>query len=501
MASGIKKLAGQTVIYGLGTIVPRFINYFITPLLTYSFAPAEYGINSELFAYISFLNVIFTYGMETTFFNFNSKLNNKDEVYNTALVSLLSSTVIFSLLLILLSPLIAEGLSTPNALYSNQIIIWSVLIIASDALTVIPFAKLRSENKALKFTLLKFINIILVAGLTIFFIGFCKKAYDKGEQNFLASIYNPEIGIGYYFLATLIANVFNVILLSREIFSIRFKLDKTLLKEMLRYTWPLIILGLAGMVNDTLDRILLKKLMIDKAEAQIAQGIYGACYKIAILMAIFTQAFRYAAEPFFFSQAKEKDSNKSYALIMKYYVIFCWFIFLGTIMNMDWIKYFIPEDYRGGLKVVPILLISYLCLGVVYNLGMGYKLSGQTKFGAVISIAGAIITIVLNVILIPSYSYVGCAWATFASYVGMMILSYFLGRKFYPVKYNIRAIGVYSLVALGFYFISRIYAETASVALRLILNNLLVILFACMVYKLEISSLKKLRSNATNTNS
>ena len=280
-------------------------------------------------------------------------------------------------------------------------IVWSILIIASDAITVIPFARLRIENKALKFSILKLINVVINVGVTIFFITVCRKAYENNEQNFFSALYNPEIGIGYYFLATLIANVFNVIILSKDIFAIQFSLNVQLLKEMLRYSWPLIILGLAGMVNDTLDRIILKELLPDKSEAQIAQGIYGACYKIAILMAIFTQAFRYAAEPFFFGKAKEKDSHKSYALIMKYYIIFCLFIFLGTMMNIDWIKYFIHEDYRSGLKVVPILLISYLCLGVVYNLGMGYKLSGQTRFGAIVSIIGAIITIVLNVIFVP----------------------------------------------------------------------------------------------------
>lgn len=498
MASGIKKLAGQTVIYGFGTIFPRFLNYLLTPILTRAFLPEEYGINSELFAYISFLNIIFTYGMETTFFNFNSKLENKQEVYSTALISLICSSVVLSLLLFLFSSVIAGALSTPNAVYPIKFITWSILIIAVDAIAAIPFAKLRAENKAIKFSLLKLFNVIINFGLTVFFVVYCKKAYDSQAQNFFSSMYDPQIGIGYVFLATLIANVLTVLLLSKEIFSIQLNLNTELLKEMLRYTWPLIILGLAGMVNETLDRIILKKLMIDKSEAQIAQGIYGACYKIAILMTIFIQAFRFAAEPFFFGKSKEKDSKKSYALIMKYFIIFCLFLFLGTILNLDWIKYLVDEPYWSGLKVVPILLLANLCLGIVYNLSIWYKLSSQTKFGAIIAISGAVITIVINVIFVPKFSYMACAWATLAAYGGMMILSYILGQKHFPIKYNIRAISVYTILALGFYALSFTYSSMDSFVGRVSLNNLLVILFAFIVYKLEVGTIKKLRAHAAS---
>lgn len=486
------------MIYGFGTIFPRFLNYLLTPILTRAFLPEEYGINSELFAYISFLNIIFTYGMETTFFNFNSKLENKQEVYSTALISLITSSVFLSLLLFLFSSMIADALSTPNAVYPIKFITWSILIIAVDAIAAIPFAKLRAENKAIKFSLLKLFNVIINFGLTVFFVVYCKNAYDGQEQNFFSTLYDPQIGIGYVFLATLIANVLTVLLLSKEIFSIQLNLNTELLKEMLRYTWPLIILGLAGMVNETLDRIILKKLMIDKSEAQIAQGIYGACYKIAILMTIFIQAFRFAAEPFFFGKAKEKDSKKSYALIMKYFIIFCLFLFLGTILNLDWIKYLVDEPYWSGLKVVPILLLANLCLGIVYNLSIWYKLSSQTKYGAIIAISGAVITIVINVVFVPQYSYMACAWATLAAYGGMMILSYILGQKYYPIKYNLRAITVYTILALGFYFLSFTYSSVDSIVVRIILNNLLVILFAGIVYKLEVGTIKKLRANAAS---
>ena len=500
MASGIKKLAGQTVIYGLGTIVPRFLNYLLTPLLTYGFTAAEYGINSELYAYISFLNVIFTYGMETTFFNFSSKLENKEEVYNTALISLILSSVFFSLLFLIFAGSIADGLSTPNSIYLPQFIIWSVLIVASDAITAIPFAKLRLENKALKFSVLKLSNVIINFGLTIFFLKVCKSSYNNGETNFMSSLYNPEIGIGYAFLANLLANCFTLILLSKQFAGLKFSLNIELLKKMLLYAWPLIILGFAGMINETLDRIILKKLIVDKSEAQIAQGVYGACYKIAILMTIFIQAFRFAAEPFFFNKAKEKDSTKSYALVMKYFVIFCLFLFLATSLNLDWIKLFIGPNFRSGLNVVPILLMANLCLGVVYNLAIWYKLNGQTKYGAIIAIVGAIITIVVNVIFVPHYSYVASAWATLAAYSGMMVLSYVLGQKYFPIKYNIKAITVYTLIALGFYFISLTYNGMENVILKVILNNLFVAFFVFILYKLEFSNIKKLTKNVSTPN-
>jgi O-antigen/teichoic acid export membrane protein len=487
-------------VYGLGTILPRFLNYFLTPVLTRAFMPAEYGIHSELYAYISFLNIIFAYGMETTFFSFNSRLENKDTVFRTAFFTIASSTLLLSLLLFSLSSWISEALSTENAQYSFTIISWCIGILATDALMAIPFARLRAQNKALQFSMMKLANVVINFGLTLFFIKVCKPAYDQHEDNFYASLYNSLTGIGFCFLANLLANIFSLLLLSGQFARLRFHIDLNLLKEMLRYTWPLLILGFAGMINETLDRIILKKLMVDKAEAQIAQGIYGACYKIAILMTIFIQAFRFAAEPFFFSRAKEKDSKKTYALVMKYFVIFCLILFLATILNLDWIKFLIAEPYWEGLKVVPILLLANLCLGVVYNLSIWYKLSSQTKFGAIISITGAVVTVVINVLFVPAFSYLACAWATLAAYGSMMILSYVLGQKYFPVRYNLRAIAVY--VALGFvlYLVSKLFDSIPYTVVRIFMNNLLILGFVWIVYKLEINNLKNLTNNVSAEN-
>lgn len=494
MSNPLKKLAGQTAIYGLGTILPKFLNYFLTPVLVYAFAPAEYGINGKLFAYISFLNIIFTFGMETTFFNFYTKKENKDEVYNTALLVLLTSSLLLGSIIVLFAPTIAESLSTPHVTYLPEFITWSVLIIVSDTIMAIPFAKLRSDNHPLKFSALKIINVTINAGLTVFFVMICKPAYEHNETNFFATIYNPQIGIGYCFLSMLIANGITLLFIGKQFASLRFNVNKELLQEMLKYTWPLIILGLAGMVNETLDRIILTELMVDKDAAQIAIGVYSACYKIAILMTIFIQAFRFAAEPFFFNQAADKNSKKVYALVMKYFVIFCAFLFLGTMMNMQWIKYFVAEAYREGLNVVPILLMANLCLGIVYNLSIWYKLSGRTGFGAVIAIIGAVVTIVLNVLFIPQFGYTACAWATLAAYGSMMVVSYFLGQKYFPVKYNLRAIFVYVSLSLGFYALSFSYQSLDNAILKLILNNLFVILFAWLFYKLEFSNLKNVKN-------
>ena len=499
MSNPLKKLAGQTAIYGLGTVMPRILNYLLTPILTYEFSAAEFGINSELYAYISFLNVIFTYGMETAFFNFNSKLENKQDVFNTSFWSLLISSTVFSGLLLLFTSNIANELSTPNAVYLPQFIVWSILIIATDAIAIIPFAKLRTEGKALKFSLLKLTNIIINFGLTIFFLKICKSSYDLCEVNSYAALYNPQIGIGYVFLSILIANVITLILLGNQLIGIKFSINLQLLKKMLSYAWPLIILGLAAMINDTLDKIIIKKLMLDKSEAQIAQGIYGACNKIAVLMSIFIQSFRFASEPFFFGKAKEKDSKQTYAIVMKYFIIFCLFLFLAMVMNLDWIQYILESHYREGLKVVPILLMAYLCLGVVYNQSIWYKLSGKTRFGAIIAITGAAITLVVNILFVPKYSYMACAWATLAAYGGMMLLSYILGQIYFPIKYNLKAISVYCFLAFSFYLISYLYSDIDNTALKLILNNLWLILFVWIIYKMEFSTLKKLNSYGSNS--
>ncbi len=342
MSNPLKKLAGQTVIYGLGTILPRFLNFLLTPLLTYIFTrPVDFGVNSEIYSYIAFMNVIFTYGMETAFFNFSSKKEDKNSVYNTALTSLIISSISFAVILLLFAQPIANWLDYPDKL---KYIYWTIAILATDAVMAIPFARLRINNQAKTFALLKALNVFVNVGLHVFFFVFCKNAYETNEPGTLASFYDPEIGIGYSFLSGVIANFVSLIFLAPQFKMFRFAFNKELWKEMFLYAWPLLILGLAGMVNEVFDRLIIKQLM-PGYEGQYAQGIYGACYKIAMLMTMFRLAFSYAAEPFFFNSAKDKDSKKIYAFVMKAFVIFCAFIFLVTMMNLPILKRMIAPTY------------------------------------------------------------------------------------------------------------------------------------------------------------
>lgn len=427
--------------------------------------------------------------METAFFNFVSKSDNRDRVYSTALISLLVSTVGLSLLLILFSGQLADLIKEPG---HSDFVIWCVLIIATDTITAIPFARLRLTNSAKRFAVIKFVNMFVNLSVSVFYFIICKRAFEHGDDSFFAGLYNPEVGIGYAFLAQLIANLVSIALLANQFKGFDYVFDKELWRKMFVYALPLLVLGLAGMINETFDRLILKILLPENI-ADNDVGIYSNCYKIAMLMAIFTQAFKYAAEPFFFNNAKDKNSEKLNAIVMKYYVLFCLFLFLGTMMNLPWLQKALSENYRSGLGVVPILLLANLCLGIYWNLSIWYKLTGQTKFGAYITIIGALITLTISFLFIPKYSYMACAWATFASYSTMMVISYLIGKKYYPIKYNLRSIFVFTFLALGFYFISTLYSEMENIYIKLILNNILLGLFAFIFYKLEFDNLKKLK--------
>lgn len=490
MSNPLKKLASQTAIYGLGSILPRVITFLYSFLLTYIFKqPSELSANTEFYAYISFLNILFTYGMETAFFHFSTKTEEKDRVYSTALLSVFGSSMVLSLLFIIFSNPIAKIIKEPEHV---NYIIWCVLIVATDAMMAVPFARLRLNNQAKKFGALKLLNVFVFILICIFYFNICKPAYYNESTSTFAKFYNPEIGVGYMFLAGLLANGVSLLFLSQEFIKVTYVFDKELWKKMLQYALPLLILGFAGMINETFDRFILKYLLPEEI-AKTELGIYGQCYRIAMFMTIFTTAFKYAAEPFFFSHAKHQDSKKLNAMVMKYYVLFCLFLFLGTMMNLPWLQYVVSEKFRIGLDVVPILLLANLCVGVYWNLSIWFKLTGQTKFGAAITILGAVITLVINFIGIPKFGYMACAWATLASYSVMMITSYLLGQKYYPIKYNLRSISVFTFLALGFYFISTLYSEIGNTALKLIFNNILLGLFAFIFYKLEFDNLKKLK--------
>lgn len=490
MSNPLKKLASQTAIYGLGNVLPRIITYVFSLVLTYIFKePSILAPNAEFFAYISFVNIIFTYGLETAFFNFSRQTEDKNRVYSTVLISIMLSTVFLTLLIIALSSHIAGWIQYPE---NRNFVIWCILIVATDALMAIPFARLRLQNKATRFATIKLINVVANIFISVFYFIFCKNAFAENPLSFFGSFYNPTIGVGYAFLASLYANLICLAVLYKEFLGFKYIFDKELWKKMMRYAWPLIILGLAGMTNETFDRIILKYLL-PKDVGLYQLGVYSSCYKIAMFMTIFTTAFKYAAEPFFFNNADDKNSKKTIAVVMKYYVLFCLFIFLGTMMNLPWLKFAISKNYQVGLDVVPILLLANLCLGVYWNLSVWYKLTGKTTYGAVITIIGALITLLINFIGIPHFGFMACAWATFVSYAVMMIISYSLGQKHYPVNYNLRSMFVFSALAISLYGISLFYQNMENTTIKLFLNNSLLALFAWFFYKLEFDNLKKIK--------
>jgi len=479
----IRRLAGQTLIYGLSSIVGRFLNWLLVPVYTNIFMPAEYGVVTEIYAYVTFLMVVMTYGMETGFFRFAGSEKDINRVYSTSVFSLFTSSTLFIILLWIFSQPVANTLK-----YSGhpEYIIWLALIVALDAFTSIPFAKLRHQNRPVRFMALKFINIFTNIGANLFFLLLCPWLIKTHHLSFIEAIYSENIGVGYIFISNLIASLVTLIFLIPDILrnSALRSVDFRLLRQMLSYSLPLLIVGFAGMINETLDRILLKYLSPASVNAMEQVGIYGANYKLAILMTMFVQAFRYAAEPFFFSHAKEQNSKQIYADVLKYFVICCLLIFLGVMLYLDIVKYFIGKNYHEGLKIVPVLLFANLFLGIIYNLSFWYKLNNMTRYGAYITIFGAAVTLIANFILIPLLGYVGSAWATFICYFLMMIVSWYYGNKFYPVRYDMRSIGIYLAVSLGLYAVSML-ARTSMIVVNLLINTALMFVFVAFVLKRE----------------
>jgi O-antigen/teichoic acid export membrane protein len=417
--------------------------------------------------------------METGFFRFWEKENGNPKVYSTSLISLFFSTLFFTMVVILLRHPIAEMLNYQN---HPEYISWFAIIIGLDALTAIPFAYLRQKNKALRFATIRLINIAINILLNLFFLLLCPWLIKEGYALPLW-LYDPAIGIGYVFISNLIASFATWFML---IPSMRIPLvfDKALWKKMLAYSAPLLIAGLAGMVNETFDRAMLKYLLPDAATAQDQLGIYGANYKVAILMTLFVQTFRFAAEPFFFSQAKEKNASETFSKVMNYFIILGIFIFLGVMLYIDLVKYFIGEEYRSGLDVVPVLLMANLFLGIFINLSIWYKISKSTMYGAYLTFFGAAITILLNLWLIPIMGYMGSAWATLICYFAMMVVSYFWGQHHFPVNYNLLKAGIYFVAGIALYFLAE-WTRQDSLTITLCINTVYLIAYGILVILLE----------------
>ena len=461
MASNpIKQLFGQTAVYGVTTIVGRLLNYFLVPLYTYKLpSPADYGVVTEFYAYAVLLQILLTYGMETGFFRFSEKNYEHDTVFSTAFTSLITTSSIFVLSVFLFARPIASLMG-----YANHVeyVIYFAFILGLDAVSAIFFARLRRENKVWKFAFYKILNISLNIGFNLFFILLCPALYKHNPHNPLCFVYNPSIGVGYIFISNLIASTVTFLLFLPSIFRLKYKFDYRLWLSILAYSLPLLVTGLSGAINEVADRIMLKFLTVvppgtpDPHEYVMYQiGIYGANAKIAVIMMLFVQAFRYAAEPFFFSYARKNDVNQVLADVMKFYLIAALLIFLFVELYLDYLRYFISPKYFEGLKVVLPLLVSRMFVGVFFLLSFWYKLTDRTHYGMIIFLIGSLITIGMNYILIPRMGYMGCALTSMTTYIVMVIISYLWGRKYLPVKYDFASIGFYISVTAVLYLAYR----------------------------------------------
>ena len=474
----LKKLVGQTAIYGLSSIVGRLLNFLLVPLYTGIFAPEEYGVLSELMVVVAFAMVVLTYGFETAFFHFTNKENDSEKVLSTGFTSLLASSLLFLFIASNHSQNIANLLHVPE---HPNFINWLVWILVLDALTTLPFAKLRVCDRAWRFAFIRLTNITVNIGLNLFFYLLCPYLLKQEiALEIINGIYDPNVGIGYIFISNLIASSVMLILLSPEIFKLKLSFDFQIWKKMIKYGFPLLIGGLAYVTNEMVDRLLLEYLLpADTATAQV--GIYSACYKVAIFMSLFIQAFRYGAEPFFFAQAQKKDAKEQYEIVMRYFIAFTAFIFLSINVFIDIIKHFIQDEaYHAGLDVVPILLLANLFLGMYYNLSVWYKVSEKTRFGAYLSVAGAAITIGLNILLIPTMSYMGSAWATLICYASMCVMSYVFSRRHYPISYNWKYISFYMISALSLFYVWTLWHDD-----HFIMSSLFCIIYIFSVVVLE----------------
>jgi len=468
----IRKLAGQTVIYGFGTVVPRFLNYaLLTPFYTRILGLEQYGVVTELYAWMVLALVILTYGMETTYFRFAGKKAPAGEVYGTAIISLFTTSALFLLAVSLFITPVSGFLGYEQHPEYIKMFAW---IVAIDAFSAIPFAWLRNNNKPMVFSALKIINVLVTMVIAFFFLMIAPAMAEKGNT-WIYRIWNPDFQVGYVFVANLAGSAITLICLIPFIFRIKPVFDRKLLGRMLAYSWPLLVGGLAGSLNEVLDKILLRRL-IGGAEGLATVGLYGAGYKVGVLMSLFIQMYRFAAEPFFFEKAGSKDAKETYAVTMKYFVITALILFLGINLYPEAIRVLIGEDFRESLKVVPIISMGYLLLGIFINQSIWYKVDDKTIYGAWITLVGVAVTVAVNMIFVPLFGYIAAAWAHVACYLSMVIVSYFVGLKYYPIKYETSKIFLYIVLAVALLFVSMLL-EGENKFLNAALDTLLLLIF------------------------
>lgn len=482
----LKKLAGQTAIYGASSIIGRLLNYLLVPFYTAVFEPAQFGIMSVLASYSAFLLIIFTYGLETTFFRFSTKPDHsRTTVYGQIMTMILLSTLLMAGAIYVFSDSIANAIQFDGL---GHMVRWVALTLAVDGILSIPYAKLRLENRPVKFASVKLLNIFSNIGFNLLFLWVAPQTMAGEGFTFLDPLvrpwYDPSLGVAYIFISNFLSGVIQVPFFLKELAGFRVVWSNSLVRNILVYSIPIALMGLAGSVNDTFSRLMIKYL-VSEEEANYAAGVFGACYKLSIFMSLCTQAFRYAAEPFFFSNAAEKNSPELFSKVMKWFIIFGCIVFIGVSLNLSWIGLLLrQEEYREAIFIVPVLLMSYLFFGIYYNLSVWYKLTDKTYYGAYIAGVGAVVTIAGNLVLIPAMGYMGAAFATFVAFLLMVILSYFLGEKYYPVPYKVSNALFYLLIS-GAIVISMTGVKFDNFIIELVVKNLMVAAFLALVLFME----------------
>ena len=481
--ANLKSLAKETAIYGLSSIIGRFLNYLLVPLYTAKLSAASggYGVITNVYALTAFMLVLLTYGMETGFFRFANKPGlNPTRVYSTILISVFSTSLLFFLLIFGNLNSVAGFLDYAD--HPEYIGIMAA-VVALDAFQSIPFAWLRYQKKAIKFACLKLLFIVMSIGLNLLYFVLLPSLYESHPE-WVSHFYNPSVGVGYAFGINLVCTASITLFLWPELTGFRYVFDYRLWRQILSYSLPILILGLAGILNQTVDKIIFPFVYKGTEQAARAQlGIYGAASKIAMIMAMLIQAFRFAYEPFVFGKSTEKDNRDTYAMAMKYFIIFALMAFLAVMCYMDLLRYIIAPSYWEGLRVVPIVMLAEIFMGIYFNLSFWYKLTDKTHYGAWFSLAGCIVIVLINTLLVPQYGYMACAWAGVAGYGVCMLLSYFIGQQKYPIHYDLRSIGRYASLAAILYILSTLVPSGWNIFLRLGINTLWMGIFVVYTVK------------------
>lgn len=484
----MKSLAKDTAIYGLSSIVGRALNALLVPFYMYTFPnPGEYGKVSAIYGYTAFLGILLIYGMETGFFRFmNKESEDPRKVYSSILMSLGTTSILFLALCLLFVNPIASLINIPE---NPEYIIMMAIVIAIDAFMSIPFAYLRYKKRPIRFASIKLINIFLSIFFNLFFLLLCPKIYQSNPES-INWFYDPSLGIGYIFVSNLLATVLSSLLLIPEIIGFKYTYDKQLMKRIFTYSFPILILGIAGVINQTIAQLVYPFIFENPTEAFEQLGIYSACLKLTVIITMFTQAFRYAYEPFIFAQNKDKNNDEanrqSYATAMTYFIIFALLVFLGVMFYVDLLNYIGQyKKYLVGLNIVPIAMMGEIFFGIYFNLSIWYKLTDKTKYGAWFSIIGCLITVALNFILVPLIGYIGSAWATFVCNLVIMTISYFFGQKYFSIKYDLKKIFSYFLI-FAVVYAAAMYPDFDNPILKVAYRTVWLLIFGAIIIKRDL---------------